>query len=77
MENNLKIIKLKVNRYGREDKSVWEYLSTDEREIYAEYLAGKKHFLSASRFTTDKEKTAEFLRMHDEKFKLNSYGINL
>jgi hypothetical protein len=70
MEINVKLVELKVNRHGREEKAVWEYLSTDEREIYAEHLAAKKHFLSASRFTTDTEKTAEFLRLHDGKFRL-------
>ena len=60
----------KVNLNGRGEKSVWEYLTTEEREIYANYLADKKHFLSASRFTTDKEKEAGFLKLHNERFGL-------
>jgi hypothetical protein len=70
MEINLKTVETKVNLNGRAEKSVWEYLTTDEREIYADHLAGKKHFLSAARFTTDKEKETEFLRLHEEKFRL-------
>ncbi len=70
MEINLKLIESKINLNGRAEKSVWEYLTTDEREIYAEHLAGKKHFLSASRFTTDTVKKADFLRLHEKRFGL-------
>jgi hypothetical protein len=70
MEINIKLVESKVNLYGREDKSAWEYLTNEEREIYAQHLAGRKHFLSASRFTINTEKTAEFLRLHNEKFGL-------
>ena len=70
MEINLKLVETKVNLYGRAEKSVWEYLTIEEREIYADYLAGKKHFLSASRFTNDKDKEAGFLNLHNEKFGL-------
>ncbi|MDQ3131090.1 MAG: hypothetical protein M3Q99_10055 [Acidobacteriota bacterium] len=70
MEINLKFVETKVNLNGRGEKSVWEYLTTEEREIYADYLAGKKHFLSASRFTTDTEKQSNFLKLHNEKYRL-------
>ena len=70
MEINLKLVETKVNLNGRGEKSVWEYLTTEEREIYADYLAGKKHFLSASRFTTDTEKQSNFLKLHNERFGL-------
>ena len=70
MEINLKLVETKVNFNGRAEKSVWEYLTIEEREIYADYLAGKKHFLSASKFTTDKEKEADFLRLYEERFRL-------
>ncbi len=70
MEINLKLVESKVNLNGRAEKSVWEYLTTDEREIYADHLAGKKHFLSASRFTIDREKEADFLRLHEERYRL-------
>jgi hypothetical protein len=70
MEINLKLVESKVNLNGRAEKSVWEYLTTAERELYAEHLAAKKHFLSASRFTTDTEKQADFLRLHNKRFRL-------
>lgn len=68
MENTLKLIESKINLNGRSEKSVWEYLTNQEREIYADHLAGKKHFLSASSFTTDPERKTNFFRLHEEKF---------
>ena len=44
MENTLKLIEAKVNLNGRAEKSVWEYLTNEEREIYADHLAGKNTF---------------------------------
>ena len=70
MENTLKLIEAKINLNGSAEKSVWEYLTTEERELYAAHLAGKKHFLSASKFTADTEKSATFLKLHNEKFRL-------
>ena len=70
MENNLKINESEVNFNGRGEKAAWEYLTAEEREIYADQIADKKHFLSASRFTTDKEKEAGFLKLHNERFGL-------
>ncbi len=52
MENTLKLAEAKINLNGRAEKSVWEHLTTKAREIYADDLAGKKHFLSASVFRT-------------------------
>jgi hypothetical protein len=66
MEANLKIIHSKVNFYARKAEPAWEYLTNEEREIYAEFLARKKHFLSATRFTTNENKRAEFLIKHKE-----------
>ena len=66
MEANLKIIHSKVNFYARNAKPAWEHLTNEEREIYAEYLARKKHFLSAARFTTNGHKKTEFLKSHNE-----------
>lgn len=68
MENTLKQIEAKINLNGRSEKSVWEYLTNEEREIYAEHLAGKKHFLSASSFTTNPERKINFLTLHEERF---------
>jgi hypothetical protein len=68
MENTLKLIKLKVDLNGRAEKSAWEYLTNEEREIYADHLAGRKHFLSASSFTTDLERKINFFKLHQERF---------
>ena len=70
MENTLKHIEAKINLNVRAEKSVWEYLTIEERETYADHLAGKKHFLSAAGFTTDTEKKAQVLRLHGERFRL-------
>jgi hypothetical protein len=66
MEAKLKIIHSKVNYYARQGKIAWEYLSREEREIYADFLARKKHFLCAARYTANKNKRAEFLGKHEE-----------
>ena len=66
MEASLKIIDRKVNLYARQGKPAWKYLTSEEREIYADFLARKRHFLSASRFTANKDKKAEFLSRHKE-----------
>ena len=66
METNLKIIHTKVNLHAGKAKPAWEYLTNEEREIYAEYLARKKHFLSAARFTTNENKKTELLKRHKE-----------
>jgi hypothetical protein len=68
MENTLKQIETKINFNGRAEKSVWEYLTNEEREIYADHLAGKRHFLSAAGFTIDTERKVTFLKLHEEKY---------
>lgn len=68
MENTLKQIEAKINLNGRAEKSVWEYLTNEERELYADHLAGKKHFLSASGFAIDAEKKAGFFKLHQDRF---------
>ena len=68
MENTLKHIEAKINLNGRAEKSVWEYLTVEERELYADHLAGKKHFLSAAGFSTNPERKANFFKLHEERF---------
>ena len=70
MEKQLRAIEIKINQNTRREKGVWEYLTQEERETWAEHLVGKKHFLNASRFTTDHEKRQEYLRLYKERFGL-------
>jgi hypothetical protein len=70
MEKHLRAIEIKINQNTRREKGVWEYLSHEERETWAEHLVGKKHYLNASRFTTDADKKAEYLRLYKERFGL-------
>lgn len=69
MDNTLKQIESKINLNGRAEKSVWEYLTIEEREIYANHLTGKKHFLSSFSFTTDTERKANFPKLCEDGFR--------
>ena len=70
MEPHLRAIEIKINLHARKEKGVWEYLTAEEREAWTAHLVGKKHFLNASRFTTDPEKRAEYARLYKERFGL-------
>ncbi len=70
MEKQLKAIEIKINLHTRKEKGAWEYLTVEERETWAEHLIGKKHYLNASRFTADRDKKAEYLRLYRERFGL-------
>lgn len=70
MEPHLKAIEIKINLHARKEKGVWEYLTREERETWAEHLVGKKHFLNASRFTMDADKKVEYARLYKERFGL-------
>lgn len=70
MEKQLRAVEIKINANARKEKGVWEYLTREEREMWTEHLIGKKHYLNASRFTTDAEKRAEYLRLYKERFGL-------
>lgn len=70
MEKHLKAIQVKINLHTRKEKGVWEYLTAEERETWTAHLVGKRHFLNASRFTTDPEKRVEYLKSYKERFGL-------
>ncbi len=51
---------------NRTDKAARDFMSTEQRDAFAEDFASRKQFLSASHFHSDADKRKEFERLFRE-----------